>query len=396
MSGSDPTTPRAQRRSRMFDIGLVILLGVGGLLEIFLGPPAEGSHRDPDLVEAVLTVSVVLPLLWRRRWPIQAMVISGVFYFAWVFVGYLTSSGTDSAQLIAVYSVGAFGPRPAATVARWATGVAIAAAVLWAHELGEVTYTQFVLMMTTWTGAAFLGETMYVRRRYQASLEERARLAEAERDERARLAVQDERARISRELHDVWAHTLALVVVQAGAAEEVLDESPEEARRALIRIQEAGRQALAEIRRLIGSDAAISAASRTPAPRLIDIRRLVDDLGEAGMAVELSITGPIDALPADVGLSAYRIVQQALTNTLTHGGPGATASVDVRWAEGELVIDVSDDGLGAASPRDLDHQGRGLIGMRERVAVFGGDLEAGPRPEGGFRVHARIPMEASA
>lgn len=234
---------------------------------------------------------------------------------------------------------------------------------------------------------------MYIRRRYQEALEERARQLEADQEERARLAIQEERARISREFHDIWAHTLSLVAVQAGAADEVFDESPELARQALSRIQQAARRALAEVRRLIASDTTeTSPPHLDPVPGLGDLDRLVEELGRAGVPVALSITGPIDDLPEDVGLSAYRIVQQALTNTLSHGGPGVTARVDVRKANGELLIDVVDNGQGLPARPDPARRGRGLIGMRERAMLFGGDLVAGPRPEGGFAVHARIPM----
>lgn len=389
------TTPQDRFRSRLFDTGLVLVLAFGGLSEMFVRTSSELGGREADLAEAALTLGVVLPLLWRRRWPIQAMAVSGFFYFALVLSGYSTSSGVDSAQLVAIYSVGAYGVRPVAGVARWVAGAVIAGAVMWAHSLGYVTYPQFAVMMTTWTGAAVLGETVYVRRRYQIALEERARMAESERDERARLAVQDERARISRELHDVWAHTLSLVVVQAGAAQEVLDDSPELARESLVRIQQAGRQALAEIRRLISSDEAGAGFDRAPAPGIEGIGPLVDEFRESGLPVNLKLEGELADLPDDVGLSTYRIVQQALTNTLSHGGPGVSADVSVRMTSGNLVIHVADDGLGAAASVDPDRQGRGVIGMRERVAVFGGEFKAGPRAEGGFEVKAVIPIGAN-
>jgi len=389
---SEEATPQGRFRSRMFDIGLVALLAIAAVSETFVSTGRPPSSRDADALEVILAVACVLPLLGRRRWPIQAMVATGVIYFVLVLSGYGSSSGMDSAQLIAVYSVGAYASRPAATVARWAVGIAIAGAVLWAHQLGYVPYAQFIAMMATWTGAAVLGETIYVRRRYQIALEERARLAESERDERARLAVQDERARIARELHDVWAHTLSLVVVQAGAAQEVLDDSPEQARESLVRIQQASRQALAEVRRLIGSDEGKTGFDRNPAPGMSDVEQLVDQFREAGLPVELTVVGSLAALPDDVGLSGYRIIQQALTNTLSHGGAGVSATVRIERTDERLDIEVTDDGLGAAALVDSDHDGRGVIGMRERVAVFGGRFRAEARHEGGFTVQASIPV----
>jgi len=385
-------------RSQLFDVGLVVVLLTAGLLEAFLRPstPGEAFTRGPDLWGTVATIAIVLPLVWRRRFPIPVMVASGAAYLAALLIGYENTSAVDTTQLIVVYNVSVYATRPAADRARWLMAAAIAAGLFWAHRMGELSFTQISLMFVTWIGFAIFGETVYVRRRYQEALEERARRLEAQQDERARLAVQEERARISREFHDIWAHTLSTVVVQAGAAQEVFDESPELVRQALTRIEGAGRRALAEVRRMISSDAAAPTGGLVPLPGLADLPRLVDELGRAGVPVELAVTGEIDDLPDDIGLSTYRIVQQALTNTLSHAGAGVTARVVVRRVEGEVLIDVVDAGRGASEPSDAAHRGRGLIGMRERATLFGGDLRAGPRPEGGFAVHARIPVGAGA
>jgi signal transduction histidine kinase len=397
ITSGDPMDRRDALRSMSLDVGLVIVLAILALLEGFLLPSAQGRNfpRGHDLWGAMATIAVLLPLVWRRRFPIWVLAASGVAYFIRLLVGYEPVGAVNAAELVAVYSLGVYAVRPAADRARWLGGIAIAGCFLWAYSIERLSFTEISMMFVSWVAIAIFGETVYIRRRYQEALEERARRLEAEHDERARLAVQEERSRINREFHDIWAHTLGLVVVQAGAAQEVFEASPELARQALTRIERAGRQALAEVRRVISSDASqASAADLAPLPGLGDLKDLVDELGRAGVAVELAIAGEMDDLPDDVGLSAYRIVQQALTNTLSHGGSGVTAQIDVRRIDGDLLIDVVDDGRGVSAPPVPARRGRGLIGMRERVALFGGDLTAGPRPEGGFAVRARIPVGA--
>ncbi len=388
---------RSALRPPWFDVALVALLILVAVVT------RESSNFDggavpheADALSMVLAIAMILPLLWRRRFPIQVVVLAHAVYFARLFLGYSPDGASNPTVLIAVYSVGAYAARPAGDIARVVVGVLAAAGLAVSVAVDLFEFPTVVVMFATWIAAAVIGDTVYSRRRYQEALEERARALEIERDQSARLAAQEERARISRELHDVWAHTLTMVVVQAGAADEVLESSPEDARRALGRIQHASRQALVEVRRLIASDPDAPSERRPPAPGLSSLPDLVEELGRSGVPVELSLAGSLDDLPPDVGFSAYRIVQQALTNTLSHGGPGVSARVDVRRENGSLLIDVEDDGLGAKAVSDPARGGRGLIGMRERVALFGGELKAGPRPEGGFAVRARIPLETPA
>jgi len=391
-------TARIFGRQLLFDVSLVaVLLIVGILQEFLLAVPSDGTlTRGADLLAGITVVATIVPLLWRRQFPIWAMVATLVIYFTRVFIGYEPGTALNVAQFVAMYSVGVYGTRPAADWARWIAGATVAGAFLLAYALGRFPFVTIVVSFVVWAGSGVLGEIMYVRRRYEDALEERARLLEADQEERARLAVQAERARISREFHDIWAHTLSLVVVQASAAEEMFDESPAFARQALSNIQQAGRQALAEVRRLIASDMAeASSPSLTPVPGVGDLHRLAEEFGRASIPVSLTVSDPIDDLPADLALSTYRIVQQALTNTLSHGGPGTTARVEVKTANGELLIDIIDDGTGSPASPDPARRGRGIIGMRERAMLFGGDLVAGRRPEGGFAVHARIPLGVS-
>ena len=211
----------------------------------------------------------------------------------------------------------------------------------------------------------------------------------------SRRAVADERARIARELHDVIAHSVSVIVIQAAAADDVFDEHPDQARQALRSIEGAGREALAELRRLL---AAVRPGEEDgplqPLPGLERLPELVASLEEAGLDVTLTRDeGDFDALPAGIDLSAYRIVQEALTNTLRHSG-AQHAEVDVRRTADTLELEIRDDGRGATAAAASDGGGgRGITGMRERAALLGGTLEAGPRPEGGFRVLARLPLE---
>lgn len=237
-----------------------------------------------------------------------------------------------------------------------------------------------ILWVVSWTIAS--------RVRLARDLRERAERLEAEKDALAREAVIDERGRIARELHDVVAHSVSVMTVQAGGVRRLLRDDQTREREALQAIEDTGRRALEEMRRMVGvmrSDA--DGAERAPQPGLGEIARLAADMQEAGLPVRLTVDGTYMDLPAGVDLSAYRIVQEALTNTLKHAGP-AHASVTVRYADDHLELLVEDDGSGYDNGR-VD--GHGLIGMRERVAVYGGTLEAGPGPSGGFRVRATLP-----
>lgn len=245
-------------------------------------------------------------------------------------------------------------------------------------------------------GSWSLGENVHTRRAYLAQLEERARRLEREQEETARHAVQDERTRIARELHDVVAHHVSAIAVQAGAAREIAERDPLRARETLRVIQETSRLALAEMRAVINvlrSGDEVGAGSE-PQPSLAQIDRLVAQSRAAGLVVRLQVEGAARPLPEALDLSAYRIVQEALTNCLKHAGP-AVAHVLVCYVQDELELEVSDDGQGQSLRAQSVHTGRGLIGMRERVALFGGDLTVGPAPGKGFRVWVRLPLPQS-
>jgi signal transduction histidine kinase len=241
------------------------------------------------------------------------------------------------------------------------------------------------------------------------ALEERAQALEREKEEGARLAVADERLHIARELHDVVAHSMGVIAVQASVGEHVIDENPAEAKRALEAISGVSRSTLAEIRRMLGvlretedtSGAGLTPAY-APAPGLDDLDRLVREVDGAGVPVTVAYDGERVELPRGVDLTAYRIVQEALTNVMKHAGP-ASATVRVRYEPGVLALEVVDDGRGVNGRAESRAEGRGdgpvgrgghgLLGMRERVAVYGGTLDAGPKAGGGFRVAVRLPYD---
>jgi signal transduction histidine kinase len=206
--------------------------------------------------------------------------------------------------------------------------------------------------------------------------------------------VREERSRIARELHDVVAHEMTVMTVQAAAARRVLGKRPTEAAEALVAIESAGHQALTEMRRLLGVlRTADAAGDLAPQPGIERLGILVEQMRDAGLAVDLTITGLARGVPAGIDVNAFRIVQEALTNTLKHGGPQARATVRLAFGSDQLSIEVEDDGRGAAEAlSDTNGTGQGLVGMRERVALLHGELTAGPRAGGGYRVRARLPI----
>jgi signal transduction histidine kinase len=251
----------------------------------------------------------------------------------------------------------------------------------------------FVLVCAIAAIAWLIGFAFYERSRRTVELTERAERAERARESEARAAAAEERARIAREMHDVVAHSLSVMVVQAEAAEAMLDSAPDRARRPLAAVQETGRGALGELRRMLGvlREVADEGPALAPQPGLSGLDELVRQVREAGLPVSVRVEGEPRPLPPGIDLSAYRIVQEGLTNALKHAGP-ASAEVVVRYGPRELELEVRDDGRGRGS--GSNGGGHGLLGMRERVALYGGELAAGPRPGGGFALTARLPLEA--
>ncbi|WP_285500405.1 histidine kinase [Actinokineospora sp. NBRC 105648] len=345
-------------------------------------------------------VALLGPLVVRRRDPL----LSAYLILAAGFAQLLTHSAAalnqtdarirvaDIALGISLYTVVAYvGRRQGALYVLWlAVGVTIWA--IWRLDMPAGVLPTLVIVVI-FAFCWVLGEFMGARRAYHSEVERRLDLLETERDQQARIAVGQERARIARELHDVVAHAVSVIVVQADGAAYAVRSQPEMAERALNTISATGREALTELRRLLGvlrSDDTES--DRAPQPGAQSISDLAERVRAIGVPVRLDLAGELDDLPAGVGLGIYRIVQEALTNTIKHAGPGATAAVQVTRVGDRVELDITDRGPGSSRKGLTAVGGNGLIGMRERANVFGGTLQAGPHTEGGWRVRAVLPV----
>jgi len=368
----------------------VASLGWGGI---------TGRHLVPQLL---FITALTAPLAVRRRYPVAAFL--AVLAAGGLQLVLLSESiGSDIAVLVVLYTLAAARPRRIAVPGLLACLVGCVLAVnTWVpgHSrdswttLGEVLAFYCLFALTAW----LLGDMTRWRNGYYQALEERAARLEQERDAQARIAAAAEQARIARELHDVVAHNVSVMVVQADGASYVLDSSPELARKALSAISVTGRQALAEMRSLLGVLRSASqgpgGADLDPQPGIEQLPGLLEQARAAGLHVSFTVTGLPRPLPQGAALTVYRVVQESLTNARKHGGPGVTAAVSLRYGEGELGITVIDDG--SATLKDSDGLGHGLIGMRERVELFGGTVSAGLRPYGGFQVAVTLPAASPA
>jgi signal transduction histidine kinase len=378
----------------LFDSALALVAaGLSTALFVFEnGPVGSGLPRGTLALGYVLALLHTLPLAARRRFSGPVLALSVASGLAVAALG-LPPVVLGLAILVAVYSVAAYSGRWAALAGLAAAELGSAAVQLTPGRFQAPTVVSNGLVI----GAAWLlGHFVGVRRAYTARLEQTAELQRA-RAELARRAVAEERLRLARELHDVVAHSISVIAVQSGVGAHIANTQPEEAAKALAAIEATSRAALTELRRLLGvlRQEGDPQGSLAPVPGLADLDALLAEVAKAGLAVRLRVEGTASPLPAGVDLSAYRIVQEALTNVVKHAGP-ASAQVTVGYHDQDVTVEVTDDGCGVAAPTG-DGQarvGHGLIGMRERVAVFGGDLEAGPRPSGGFRVAARLPFAA--
>ena len=377
----------------LFDSGLA-LVATGVSTAMFVSNPiVRGQPRGTLALGSVLVLLHTLPLAARRRFPLAVLATSVASGLAFTAIG-LPPELLGVAILVAVYSVAAYGSRWVALA-----GLAVAEAGLAAVQLtpGRTGAQTLVGNLGVVAAAWLLGQFAHNYRAYAARLEERTAELERAREELARRAVVEERLRLARELHDVVAHAMSVIAVQSGVGAHVADTQPKEARRSLAAIEATSRAALEELRRLLGvlRQEEEPQAALAPVPGLADLDSLLAEVGKAGLAVKLQVHGTRPPVPAGVDLSAYRIVQEALTNVVKHAGP-ARAQVVVGYGDHEVTVEVTDDGRGAVSSANDGRvgSGRGLIGMRERVQAFGGELQTGPRPGGGFRVAARLPVAA--
>jgi signal transduction histidine kinase len=379
--------------------GLVGVLTVAAWIATTNSPDINLSHyRDMNALGAFLLAAQIVPLAWRRRAPLVVLIIiasATVGSYAGNFVNFNGAAGA----LIAIYSCAAHLERRDAVRTLGVAGAAVALSQVFSAVYHPFSPADVVSNCVIVGIAWILGDNLRTRRAYTASLEERATRLEREQEASAQRAVYQERARVARELHDVVAHSVSVMVVQAGAARRVLRRDPERASEALSSIELTGRQALDELRRLLGMlrQYGDQVPDLTPQPRLQDLDALVTQIEEAGLPVDLVVAGEPRPLPSGADLSVFRIVQEALTNSLKHAGP-ARATVTLTYRPNELLLDIADDGRGLAEELAEGNGaagGHGLVGMRERVALYGGELSAGPRSGGGYEVKARLPFAPS-
>ncbi|GAA3649964.1 sensor histidine kinase [Nonomuraea antimicrobica] len=382
------------------------------------GVPVEGM-RPPDPFGALLLVLACAPLAVRRRWPLAALCAGLVPETLLNAMGYGTGVSSLSGMVL-LYSVASYRGLAISLVALVLTLIAFVTGAA-GGPAGVASWNEYVVVAVVMVAVWGAGRSLRLRRAYLEELRDRAARLERAHAADTRAARAEERSRIARELHDVVAHHVSVMTVQAAAARRVLAADPDLAREALSAIEHTGRLAMAEMRNIVGvlrTDSRPGArAELGPQPGMRDLPALVEQMREAGLATRLRVEGEPVSLPAGVDLAAYRLVQEGLTNSLRHAGAGAKAVVTVRHEPHELDVRVEDDGRGTApgpqptpqsTPQPAGHgwadgwgaarepalpPGHGLLGIRERVALYGGILNIGPLPGGGFEVRARFPLK---
>ncbi|GAA2549359.1 sensor histidine kinase [Streptomyces fimbriatus] len=345
----------------------------------------------PGWLLLTLSLGLTVPLLLRRTHPAAVLLVLAPFALVNAWTGAVLQAAL--LQLLAVYHIAL---RLPLRNLWWATALVLAPVALSTARYGEGDWSQQIgSQLTSIVVAVLIGITVRTRRSYTEALEDRARRLEIERDQQARIAAAAERARIAREMHDIIGHNLSVITGLADGGAYAAAKSPERAAQALDAIATTSRQALGELRRLLDvlrDDETAHPAELTPQPTLTDLDQLINGVRAAGIPVHTTIEGRAD-LPPGRQLTVYRVIQEALTNTLKHAGPNATAEIALSYGDkGAVTVTITDTGeSGTTVPAD----GRGLPGMHERTALYGGTLEAGPRPrpEQGWRVHLHLPEE---
>jgi signal transduction histidine kinase len=394
-----PLVYRASEMSRLWAFGrryvvdvLIVLVFVAAALELAFGGDDPGKPDEPLWISIPVVGLLILPLLAWRRFPFAAP--------AWPFLAGAATSFTNAelvsytfAFFIAVIGCAfLFGMLQNRLQARIGLAIAIAAVGIVVRNDPTGGREDFFFVSLVMVIAWLAGYALSAKLQEVEEARERARALERGREEQAHTAVAEERARIARELHDIVGHSVSVMTVQAGAVRRLLTADQTREREALLVVEETGRQALTEMRRLVDVlRRPEEAPALAPQPSLEFLDKLVAQVREAGLPVELRIEGKPAKLPPGIDLTAYRLVQEGLTNALKHAG-AHQAEVVVRYGAGEVVLQVSDDGVGEDGGPGEDGGGQGLVGLRERISVYGGVLEAGRQPGGGFALHARLPL----
>jgi signal transduction histidine kinase len=385
----------AQRRHEVFDAALALVLLAVGLGDLF-GHVFGGVFPGSRWVHLPLVVGMSAPIAFRRRWPLATLLAVAVLQSIWVFGLYSVDQQPPLepfvALLIAVYSAAAYSDGRAARAA-WLT-VALGVltdipSLIAGKPLGNVAGPDVTLLIAFSLGLGFARNRRRARRHEQRAAEAEQAAAQA-----AERAAADERARIARELHDAISHDVSAIVLQAAAERQALASDTSQTERTLEAIESTGREALTELRRMLGALRQTGPDNPlSPQPGLAQVPELVSRANDAGIQVQLIIDGEPSKLPTGIELAAYRIAQEAITNVIKHAA-GATAQIIVRYRNDAVEIDVHNSRPSSPGPQ-LAGSGHGLVGMRERVAFYRGTFTAGPDPDGGFRVSAVLPLGAA-
>ncbi|MGW6737093.1 sensor histidine kinase [Streptomyces sp. NPDC055013] len=361
---------------------------------LFTGPDAavnEPPHRQADWFTWLLLAVSLIALVWRRRWPVPVATVTGAACAGWALYGHIGEL-LNLPTIVALYTVAVRGDRRRTLWTALVASLTSGAVALWVGN--DVVNPQGlpVLEMLWPLVPLLLGEVVRTRRQLLAEYAARAARAEEDREREAARRVREERVRIARELHDVVAHTVTAMTVQAGVALETLDARPEMARQAMRQVRDSGKEAVRELRATVTVLRDREGDPLEPVPGVGQLAELVDRFDGSGVTISLRQEGQPDAPPPVVGLAVYRIVQEALTNTVRHSG-ARHAAVSVVRQDGRLSVEVVDDGRSSSSlSPESSSGGFGLLGMRERATAVGGSIEYGPVPGGGFRVRAVLPV----
>ena len=368
----------------------------GTLTAVFID--ISGSERAPDLLGFALIWGASATAYWYRTRPLMALPGAVALVLPYWILDY--AGGGDAVLWFMFYAATRHGQHDRQRV--WQIvgacffaimAVATVGVIVPAEDLPAVALLAIFLLHGTFV---LVGEALYQRSQYVAELEQRAAALESDLENKAALAAVEERTRIAREMHDIIAHGMSTIVVQAQAAQSVVDTNPAGARDVLETIEQIGRDSVDEMRRMLGVLRDDSAAALAPQPTIGDLTTLHEHVSQAGVDFALTVSGDERPLPPGLELTGYRIVQEAITNVLRHAGRPVRVDASVTYSDTALSIDVVDNGRGAAANPATHGSGHGITGMRERVAIYGGSFDAGPNPGGGFRVSAELPIHTQA